>query len=163
MPDIQSVDDYRRLVRKGVPTLFEFLTREEFQLCWALVFVENSEELEHELPLADYATPEAPASLEEDFRRAIRYLADNGYHFRGLSLDGWEIMGHLPPIEPRNLAYHLKFVSGSMPSPAVALQAAIPALRDLGLESAADRLREALEGVLEAQKETFLAEAESWN
>lgn len=164
MPEITSLDEYRRSVRGNVPHLFEFLTRAEFQTCWAIVFVAGAEEYEGAFDLGDYVAPGAPESLEERFRSAIRYLADNGWTFKGLSLDGWEIVGHLPPIEPRNLAYFLLFKQGSMPSPIVALEGAIGSLAWMNAEDDIEKLRDALQAVREEKAKELLEQREErWN
>lgn len=159
MPEISSLEQYRAQVRQGRPCLFEFLTREEFQLCWAVAFVNNDEEYQREFPLADYGTPGSDGDTwDERFRRAIRYLADHGWCFKGLNLDGWEIMGEMPPVQPKNLAYHIIFESGSMPSPIIALHGAIPLFRGvLGMQHEAEMLEDALEGVRAAKAHLFPA------
>lgn len=161
MPDILSLEEYRQKVRKGIPCLFEYLTREEFQLAYAVAFVGKSEDYGETFPLADYATPGASdETWEELFRRAIRWLADNGWSFKGLSLDGWEIMGGNPPIQPKNLAYFVQFASGSMPSPVVAIQGAIGLFRGiLGLDHEAEVLEDALREI-ESQRGAYAREKE---
>jgi hypothetical protein len=158
MPET-ALDQYRRVTLKGQPHFFEFLSRREFQLAYAVAAVSRFTEYQAAFDLAPYATPGADeGTWEEQIRRAIRYLADRGLTFNGIELDGWEIRG-LRVVEPRNLAYVVRFKMGSMPDLIEALESSVEALEAIGLEGEADTLRDALETVRE-EKQKALAERE---
>lgn len=158
MPE-SALDQYRRVTRKGEPHLFEFLSRSEFQAAYALAAVSRFTEYQGALELEPYATPGADVGTwEEQFRRAIRYLADRGLQYNGLELDGWEIRG-LRVVEPRNLAYEVRFKMGSMPDLILALESAIETFSAMGLDGEAETLRDALETVRQ-EKQVALRERE---
>lgn len=155
-----ALDQYRRLTRKGEPHFFEFLSREEFQAAYAVAAVAKFEEYANAFDLDAYATPGLPSDTwEEMIRRALRYLADRGLVFRGIELDGWEIHGRRI-VEPRNLGFEVIFRSGSMPNLIEALTVAQDIVRQLGQESDAETLRDALAGVIEEKAKAQAARRE---
>jgi hypothetical protein len=98
--------------------LFEFLTREEWRMCYALQFLNDWEEYADAFDIDRFATPGTegrPESYEESFRRAIRFLAlGHGFTFTSLQcLDSGEIYGE--PIEERNLLYVNLLATGGSP------------------------------------------------
>ncbi len=97
-------------------SLSAYLTREEWQLCFALSFA-------HEF-LAD-AGPFS--TLGESLRYAVAYLAENGMEFQGVAVtaDGRIIPNHEDPVCPENLASCALIVYGSSPDYETHLPAAI--------------------------------------
>lgn len=90
------------------PHLFQCLTREEFQVCWALRMTLGFEDYDDAYPLSDYRSPrtgEKAEFYEEEMLRAIRFLAlGHNLQFEGLEVheDG---RIRMVPVEPRNAVY----------------------------------------------------------
>lgn len=104
------------------PLLFEFLSRAEWKMCFALIWVNDSLDYKDAYPLdsESYRTPGTPAGKaeywEESFRRAIRYLAfEHGYEFEAVRphRDG-RIDGRYP-ITPENKLYSVVLADGGLP------------------------------------------------
>jgi hypothetical protein len=152
------------------PHLFEFLSRPEFKMCFALVWVAGSADYRGVYPLDDdsYRTPgTAPGKAEyweESFRRAIRYLAfEHGYIFEAVRphqdgrIDGRE------PITPENRTYRLTLADGGLPHLLSALEEAARHLEEecpsFDLEpllAAAADVRQSLQGVkIDPEKEAL--------
>lgn len=113
------------------PHLFECLTREEFQLCWALRMTLGFESYEDAYPLGDYRTPGTPdeaETYEEEVRRSIRFLAlEHGYPFVGIEAHDDATL-YCRPIEPRNMAYARAIALGHFPHPYRAIDTALAEL-----------------------------------
>lgn len=90
------------------PHLFQCLTREEFQVCWALRMTLGFEDYDDAYPLSDYRSPrtgERAETYEEEMLRVIRFLAlGHDLQFEGLEVheDG---RIRMVPVEPRNATY----------------------------------------------------------
>lgn len=110
--------------------LFCWLTQEEFRVCLALVMVGRSSGLNFPEFLDRYPTPgyNLPwMTWEEDFRRAIRFLAlEERCVFAGIVAgeNGSIQTRGTEPIEPRNIAYYRLLRVGGMPDLLLALQEA---------------------------------------
>jgi hypothetical protein len=104
------------------PLLFEFLSRAEWKMCFALIWVNDSLDYKGAYPLdsESYRTPGTPEGKaefwEESFRRAIRYLSfEHGYEFEAVRphRDG-RIDGKYP-ITPENKLYAVTLADGGLP------------------------------------------------
>ncbi len=114
------------------PHLFEFLSRPEFKMCFALAWVSDAADYRGVYPLDsdNYRTPGSPPGKaefwEESIRRAIRYLAfEHGYVFEAVRphrdgrIDGKE------PITPENKLYRIQLADGGLPHILSALEEAV--------------------------------------
>ena len=99
--------------------LFEFLTRKEWRVCYAVQFLDDFEEYADAYDLDRYATPGeegAPDSYEESFRRAIRFLAiEHGYEFEAVKPQEDGSIYAESPVETRNAMYAILLASGGSP------------------------------------------------
>ena len=120
--------------------LYCALTREEFQVVWAIRMTQAFENFDDAYPLDAYPSPGSPEianTYEEQVRRAIRFLAmEHDFAFQGLEVgDDGTIQGRM--IEPRNAVYVRAIAlyaatngaGGAMPHP---IRAAETAIRVLG-------------------------------
>ena len=165
------------------PHLFQCLTREEFQTCWALRMTLGFESYDDAYPLSDYRSPGAPETAEhyeEEMLRAIRFLAlGHDFQFEGLQVfeDG---RVRMVPVEPRNATYvrgiALYVTSagalGAMPHPIRAIDTAVEVLErrvpglsltpltDLKLEI--EQAKEAAREILGPPDLEATAEREDW-
>jgi hypothetical protein len=152
------------------PHLFEFLSRPEFKMCFALAWVSDSADYRGCYPL-DNDSYRTPGSLpgkaefwEESIRRAIRYLAfEHGYVFEAVRprqdgrIDGRE------PITPENRFYRLQLADGGLPHILSALEEAARHLEErcpgFDLEpllAAAADVRQSLAGIkIDPEKEAL--------
>lgn len=121
--------------------LYCALTREEFQVVWAIRMTLGFESFDDAYPLDAYPSPGAPEfaeTYEEQVRRAIRFLAlEHGFAFQGLEVhDDGRIEGRM--IEPRNAVYVRSIAlysatagaAGAMPHPIRAAETAIRILEE---------------------------------
>lgn len=113
--------------------LFTHLTREEWKLCFALVFLEASDEFTESYPLAQFASPDSEGRSRdyiELFQRAIRYLAlEHGYSFEGLRVYENGNVAPFSQVEPRNMAYRHLLASGDLPDLPLLLETAVEMAR----------------------------------
>lgn len=129
------------------PHLYQGLTREEFQLCWALRMTLAFEDFDDAYPLDAYATPGTEGSAEtydEQMKRAIRFLAiEHGFPFRGLRAheDGRIEVG-VPPVQPENIVYARGIALGNFPHPIQAAKTAIRMIEEHGLPLSIDPLHQ---------------------
>jgi hypothetical protein len=99
--------------------LFEFLTREEWRMCYAVQFLDDFEEYADAFDLDRFATPGEegdPDTYEESFRRAIRFLAlEHGFEFKALRPREDGSIYAEEPIEARNRVYVSLLQTGGAP------------------------------------------------
>jgi hypothetical protein len=104
------------------PLLFEFLSRAEWKMCFALIWVSDSADYKgaYSLDSESYRTPGSPAGKaefwEESFRRAIRYLSfEHGYEFEAVRPHRDGRIDGKRPITPENKLYAVTLADGGMP------------------------------------------------
>lgn len=99
--------------------LFEFLTREEWRICYAVQFLNDFDEYADPFSLERFATPglEGMADhYEESFRRAIRFLAlEHGFEFKALRPQEDGSIYADEPVETRNRVYINLLQTGGSP------------------------------------------------
>lgn len=99
--------------------LFEFLTREEWRICYAVQFLNDWDEYANPFSLERFATPGLEGvdeHYEESFRRAIRFLAlEHGFKFKALHPQEDGAIYSEEPVEPRNRVYINLLQSGGAP------------------------------------------------
>lgn len=137
------------------PHLYQGLTREEFQLCWALRMTLAFEDFDDAYPLDAYATPGTEGSAEtydEQIKRAIRYLAiEHGFPFQGLrAFEDGRIEVGVPPIQPENLVYARGIALGNFPHPIHAARTAIRLIEEHDMALSTDPLRQLIKELNQA-------------
>jgi hypothetical protein len=120
------------MAEESEPSLFQFLTRKEFKLCWTLALMESFEEYRGTFPLMAFFSPGETGRADdwgEEIRRAIRFLKlDKGYEFENLEVE-WN--GSMTPKGPMtkegyfNQMFQVQLSTGSMPDPLVACKEAL--------------------------------------
>lgn len=153
------------------PHLFEFLSRPEFKMCFAVIFIADSADYGGVYPINDpgYCTPgtvpgKSAQFWEESFRRAARFLAfEHGYIFEAIrpEQDGRILAGH--SICPQNKLYAVLLADGGLPHVLSALEDAAthlefrcPGFDTEPLRAAAADVRQSLEGVkIDPEKEAL--------
>lgn len=152
-------------MKKHAPHLFQCLTKEEFQTCWALRATLGFESFDDAYPLDEFPTPGHPPeaeTYEEQVRRAIRFLAlDHGFAFEGLAVheDG-RIEG--VPVEPRNLAYVQAIAVGHLPNPLHACDVAVRVLEERCPSVSTAPLQQLRQEIDQAVEQAPPPDPESW-
>lgn len=104
------------------PHLWEFLTREELQCCYAITFCTVSTEYRGCYPIGQYCSD--TSDWTDLTRGAIRFLAlDCGYLFSGLTVDLDQTIHGERALEPGNMISVMQGRAGKLPiSPLAAIK-----------------------------------------
>jgi hypothetical protein len=132
---------------KITPHLFEFLSFEEWKLCFSIAFLEASDLFEASYEIHRYPTPgqEGPTNdFTELFKRAIRFLSfEHGFRFDALEVHRDGRLTSSGPICPGNAAFFVLLKDKGLPNLPLAFSVAIELAQERATSLPLEPLREA--------------------
>lgn len=145
------------------PTIFTYLTREEWKTCFALAFLADTE-YESTVNLRPYQVEGKERTWESAIIAAVRFLAlEHGFKFEGVGVreEDQEILAfQREPVCEGNRIYLDLLALGKLPNIPAAMRTAIRLLNERAPDFNTEPLREALADV-EAARDTMLATTDS--
>lgn len=142
------------------PTLFTYLTRDEWKTCFALAFLAETAEYGATVNLQPYHVPGKETTWESAFIAVVRWLAlEHGVEFEAVWVreEDQEILAfQREPMCEGNRIYLELLALGKLPNIPMAFKTAIKTLNERAPDFDTEPLREALASVEEARA-TMLA------